>query len=66
MDVPGWLLWLLPVPVATAAAIGWAAWSTRARGPQDTADSVREYERFRRAMAVPPPEPPADAAGDAS
>jgi cytochrome c-type biogenesis protein CcmH/NrfF len=57
MDVPGWLLWLLPVPLATAGAIAWAAWSTRTRGPQDTADSLAEYERFRRALGSPPPTP---------
>lgn len=57
MDVPGWLLWLLPVPLATAGAIAWVAWSTRSRGPQDAADSMAEYERFRRAMSSPPPTP---------
>ena len=57
MPVPDWLLWLLPVPLATAAAIAWAAWTGRARGPADTADSVREHERFRAAMAAPLPDP---------
>ena len=52
---PDWLLWLLPVPLATAAAIGWSAWRGRSRGPQDTAQGVAAYERFRAAMA--PPEP---------
>ena len=51
MDIPGWLLWLLPVPLATAGAIAWGAWSNRARGPEDTADGVAAYERFRAALA---------------
>ena len=54
MDIPGWLLWLLPVPLATAGAIAWGAWSNRARGPEDTADGVQAYERFRQALAKPP------------
>ena len=45
--MPDWLLWLLPVPVATAGAIAWTAWSSRARRPQDTAEGVAAYERFR-------------------
>jgi hypothetical protein len=54
--VPDWLLWLLTVPVATVGAIAWTAWSSRARGPQDTADGVAAYERFRAALAAPPAE----------
>lgn len=54
MSVPAWLLWLLPVPAATLAAVAWGAWSGRTRGPQDTADGVAAYERFRRALADPP------------
>ena len=53
MNVPDWLLWLLPVPVATAAAIAWAAWSSRTRPPEDTADGVAAYQRFRTALAPP-------------
>jgi len=53
VNVPEWLLWLLPVPGATVAAIAWAAWSSRSRGPQDTADGVAAYERFRAALATP-------------
>lgn len=49
---PDWLLWLLPVPLATTAAIAWATWRSRARGPQDTADSVQEYARFRAALGA--------------
>jgi cytochrome c-type biogenesis protein CcmH/NrfF len=51
--VPDWLLWLLPVPVATAGAIAWAAWSNRTRGPQDATEGVAAYERFRQALARP-------------
>jgi hypothetical protein len=58
VSVPDWLLWLLPVPLATAAAIAWGAWSSRSRGPQDTADGVAAYERFRRALAPPPGKEP--------
>ena len=54
--LPDWLLWLLPVPLATGAAIGWAAWRGRSRGPQDTAEGVAAYERFLAAMAPPPRE----------
>lgn len=56
MRVPDWLLWLLPVPVATVAAVAWAAWSGRTRGPEDTADGVAAYERFRAALAPQPVE----------
>jgi len=52
--VSAWLVWLLPVPVATLCAVAWAAWSTRTRGSADPADSVADYERFRRALAAPP------------
>ena len=58
MSVPDWLLWLLPVPVATVAAIAWAAWSSRTRGPEETADGIAAYERFRSALANPPREEP--------
>ena len=56
--MPDWLLWLLPVPVATLGAVAWAAWTSRARGPQDTADGVAAYERFRAALASPAREEP--------
>lgn len=49
--MPDWLLWLLPVPLATAGAIAWVAWSSRTRGPADTADGIAAYERFRTALA---------------
>ena len=48
--LPDWLLWLLPVPLATLAALAWAGWSSRARGPQDAEASVQEYARFRAAL----------------
>jgi cytochrome c-type biogenesis protein CcmH/NrfF len=53
--VPDWLVWLLPVPVATLSAVAWAAWSGRARGPANPRESVAEYERFRRALSEPAP-----------
>lgn len=58
---PDWLLWLLPVPVATVGAILWGAWSNRARGPEQASATVEAHERFRAAMAapVPPPSRPA-------
>ena len=49
--LPAWLMWLLPVPVATLAAVAWSSWSSRARGPQDAADTVEAYARFRAALA---------------
>ena len=49
--MPDWLLWLLPVPVTTGAAIAWVAWTSRTRGPGAAQDSVQEHERFRAAMA---------------
>ena len=55
--IPDWLLWLLPVPVATLAAIAWVSWSSRSRGPERPADSVQAYERFRKAMGTPMPPP---------
>lgn len=51
--MPDWLLWLLPVPLATLGAVAWAAWSNRARGPGDTAEGVAAYERFRQVLARP-------------
>ena len=54
MPLPDWLLWLLPVPLATSTAIAWVSWVSRTRGPADAADSVREHERFRAALAAPP------------
>ena len=53
--MPAWLVWLLPVPVATLSAVAWALWSSRVRGPADPVDSVADYERFRRALAAPAP-----------
>ena len=57
---PAWLLWLLPVPVATLGAVAWASWTSRARGPQDPVDSVRAHDRFRAAMDKPLPRPSRD------
>jgi hypothetical protein len=44
------LLWLAAPVAATLAAIGWAHWSTRERGPAETEETVAAYERFRSAM----------------
>lgn len=46
-------MWLLPVPLATLAAVAWSSWSSRAR-PQDPEDTVEQYARFRAALAGPP------------
>ena len=54
--MPSWLVWLLPVPVATLSAVAWAAWRARPRGPADPRDSVADYERFRQALG--PSSPP--------
>jgi hypothetical protein len=45
-------MWLLPVPVATLAAVAWSSWSSRAR-PQHPEDTVEQYARFRAALAGP-------------
>jgi hypothetical protein len=45
-------MWLLPVPVATLAAVAWSSWSSRAR-PEDPEDTVEAYARFRAALAGP-------------
>ena len=57
MPLPDWLLWLLPLPVATTLAIAWGAWRSRARRPQRPHESIRAHERFRSAMAAPLPAP---------
>lgn len=52
------IAWLgIPV-LAVLLATLWAHWSARPRGPQDAADSVAAYERFRSAMTAAP-RPPA-------
>ena len=55
MLLPDWLLWLLPLPVATTGAIAWVAWRSRTRRPQGPQESIRAHERFRTAMAAPLP-----------
>ena len=59
--MPDPLLWLMFPLLATLAAIAWTAWSGRARGPEQPADSIEAHERFRRALStpVPAPRPPA-------
>ncbi len=49
--LPDWLLWLLPVPLATLGAIAWVSWTSRTRRPQSTLDTVQDYERFRAALS---------------
>lgn len=52
------IAWLgIPV-LAVLFATVWSHWSARPRGPQDAADSVAAYERFRNAMGAAP-RPPA-------
>jgi len=53
--MPDWLIWLLPVPVATMAAVAWTSWTNRTRGPVKAVDSVQAHERFRQALAAPLP-----------
>jgi hypothetical protein len=55
--MPAWLVWLLPVPVATLGAIAWTAWASRARRPVEAEESVQAYERFRQALTTPVPVP---------
>ena len=50
--MPDPLLWLMFPLLVTLAAVVWAAWSGRARGPAQTDDSIAAHERFRRAMAA--------------
>lgn len=58
--MPDWLLWLLPVPVATGLAVVWVSWTSRTRGPGSPHSSVRAHERFGDALRKPPPgSPPA-------
>lgn len=52
--MPEWLLWLVPVPLATLAAVAWTSWAGRTRAPAGPEESVKAYERFRAALAVPP------------
>lgn len=52
---PAWLLWLLPVPLATVGAVLWTVWAGRARGPEQAEVSVRAHERFRAALTAPLP-----------
>ena len=50
--MPDPLLWLMFPLLVTLAAVVWAAWSGRARGPEQTDDSIEAHERFSRAMAA--------------
>jgi hypothetical protein len=44
------LAWLAIPLVALLAAMGWAAWAGRPRGPGDPLDSVEAHHRFVRAL----------------
>jgi hypothetical protein len=50
----GVLAWLGVPAVATLLAIVWVHWSSRARGPVETSESLAERERFKAAFAAPP------------
>lgn len=50
MDV---LLWLIPIPIAAAAAVAWGAWSSRTRRPDEAYDTVAAHDRFRAALSQP-------------
>jgi cytochrome c-type biogenesis protein CcmH/NrfF len=55
--MPPWLVWLLPVPVATLGAIAWTSWASRVRRPVAAVESVQAYEKFRKALNAPVPAP---------
>jgi cytochrome c-type biogenesis protein CcmH/NrfF len=61
--MPAWLVWLLPVPVATLAAVAWTAWAGRTRRPVAAVDSVLAYEKFRQALNAPVPAPRTETPG---
>jgi hypothetical protein len=44
------LVWLAIPVVALFAAIAWASWAGRARGPGDPLDSVEAHHRFVQAL----------------
>lgn len=48
MTVLAW--WAIPI-VATALALGWAAWVSRSRPRPEAIDTVEDYQRFRTALA---------------
>jgi hypothetical protein len=53
------LVWLTPIPLAAAAAIGWASWRARPRGPGNPTDTMTDFQRFRTALGNPrPPQRP--------
>lgn len=61
--MPAWLVWLLPVPIATIAAVAWTAWTSRTRRPVKAVDSVLAYEKFRQALNAPVPAPRVETPG---
>ena len=44
------LLWLAIPLVALLAAVLWASWAARPRGPADPLDSVEAHQRFVEAL----------------
>jgi hypothetical protein len=48
----GVLAWLGVPAGATALAIVWVQWASRARGPVETSESLAERERFKAAFAA--------------
>jgi hypothetical protein len=44
------LVWLAIPLAAVLAAMGWAAWAGRSRGPGDPLDSVEAHHRFVQAL----------------
>lgn len=48
MTVLAW--WAIPI-VATALALGWAAWASRSRPRPQAYDTIDDYQRFRAALA---------------
>lgn len=50
----GVLAWLGVPAAATGLAIVWVQWSSRARGPVETSQSLAERERFKAAFSSPP------------
>lgn len=53
----GVLAWLGVPAVATLLAIVWVHWSSRARGPVETSESLAERERFKAAFTAPQQRP---------
>jgi hypothetical protein len=46
----GVLVWLAVPAAITLIAVGWVNWTSRARGPVGTSESLAERERFKAAF----------------